>query len=146
MLKYVCRIVSFYPDVVIGRPGARCDALEAQDLIVSIPGARRCYQRTGLVNLGCRIYVHNLRDCAKMDEMLKASDWLLRLQFVVRHTRLIERLTQDSSSVIPHYSTPRASSVTLPTPCLLHSALHLTHRALHLTPRASARRNKRLLW
>ena len=76
----------FYPDVVIGRPGARCDALEAQDLIVSIPGARRCYQRTGLVNLGCRIYVHNLRDCAKMNEMLKASDWLLRPQFVVRHT------------------------------------------------------------
>ena len=69
----------FYPDVVIGRPGARCDALEAQNMIVCIPGARRCYQRTGLVNLGCRIYVHNLRDCAKMDEMLKASDWLLRL-------------------------------------------------------------------
>ena len=60
----------FYPDVVIGRPGARCDALEAQNMIVCIPGARRCYQRTGLVNLGCRIYVHNLRDCAKMNEML----------------------------------------------------------------------------
>ena len=30
----------FYPDVVIGRPGARCDALEAQNMIVCIPGAR----------------------------------------------------------------------------------------------------------
>ena len=30
----------FYPDVVIGRPGARCDALEAQSMIVCIPGAR----------------------------------------------------------------------------------------------------------
>lgn len=76
----------FYPDVVIGRPGARCDALEAQNMIVCIPGARRCYQRTGLVNLGYKILVRNLRDCAKMDEMLKASDWLLRPQFVVRHT------------------------------------------------------------
>ena len=59
----------FYPDVVIGRPGARCDALEAQNMIVCIPGARRCYQRTGRADLGCGIYVHNLRDCAKMDEM-----------------------------------------------------------------------------
>ena len=65
----------FYPDVVIGRPGARCDALEAQNhltvlyMIVCIPGARRCYQRTGRADLGCKIYVHNLRDCAKMDEM-----------------------------------------------------------------------------
>ena len=126
----------FYPDVVIGRPGARCDALEAQDLIVSIPGARRCYQRTGLVNLGCRIYVHNLRDCAKMDEMLKASDWLLHPQFVVRHTRLIERLTQDSSSVIPHYSTPRASSVGPYN--LTHRALHLERRPSYFTPRAWA--------
>ena len=31
----------FYPDVVIGRPGARCDALEAHNMIVCIPGARR---------------------------------------------------------------------------------------------------------
>ena len=62
----------FYPDVVIGRPGARCDALEARYLIVCIPGARRCYQRAWRVDLGCWIYVHNLRDCAKMDEMLRA--------------------------------------------------------------------------
>ena len=61
----------FYQDVVIGCLGARCDALEAQNMIVCIPGARRCYQRTGRVDLGCKIYVHNLRDCAKMDEMLR---------------------------------------------------------------------------
>ena len=103
----------FYQDVVIGRPGARCDALEAQNMIVCIPGARGCYQRTGRVDLSCKIYVHNLRDCAKMGEMLKAS-----------------RLTQDSSSVTLH-----ASSVPLPT------SLH-PHRALHSLPRASARRSQ----
>ena len=64
----------FYPDVVIGRPGARCDALEAQNMIVCIPGARRCYQRTGRVDLGCKIYVHNLRGCAKMDEMCEMCE------------------------------------------------------------------------
>ena len=124
----------FHQDVVIGRPGARCDALEAQNMIVSIPGARRCYQRTWRVDLGCKIYVHNLRDCAKMDEMLKASDWLLRPQFVVRHT----------STLSTSHSLHRASHYPL-------SASHKTHRAsacttphlglYNLTPRASARRN-----
>ena len=114
----------FYPDVVIGRPGARCDALEAQSMIVSIPGARRCYQRTWRVDLGCKIYVHNLRDCAKMDEMLKASDWLLRPQFVVRHTS-----TLSTSSV-----TPRASALLFHTSSV--GQYNLTPR--HYPPRAWA--------
>ena len=76
----------FYPDVVIGRPGARCDALEARYLIVCIPGARRCYQRTGRADLGYGIYVHNLRDCAKMDEMLRALLFAPHTSHLTPHT------------------------------------------------------------
>ena len=107
----------FYPDVVIGRPGARCDALEAQNMIVCIPGARRCYQRAWRVDLGCWIYVHNLRDCAKMDEMLRALLFTLSTSHLISITPYLSPITYHLS---PH------------TPC-------------H-TLRASARRNKRLLW
>lgn len=98
----------FYPDVVIGRPGARCDALEAQNMIVCIPGARRCYQRAWRVDLGCWIYVHNLRDCAKMDEMLRA------LLFA------------------PPYFTPHTSHLTLPRASARRSQFHMP-RAPHTT-------------
>ena len=87
----------FYPDVVIGRPGARCDALEAQNMIVCIPGARRCYQRTGLVNLGYKILVRNLRDCAKMGLTLTAS-------YSVPHTQLFTLSTSSVSPPISHFA------------------------------------------
>ena len=86
----------FYQDVVIGRPGARCDALEARRLIVCIPGARRCYQRTRLVNLGCKICVHNLRDCAKMGEMRWTYDCLLHTIHSLLHA---SHVTTPTSSV-----------------------------------------------
>lgn len=97
----------FYPDVVIGRPGARCDALEAQNMIVCIPGARRCYQRSGLVNLGYKILVRNLRDCAKMGLTLPAS-------YSVPHTQLFTLSTSSVGPPISHFApstshlTPRA--------------------------------------
>ena len=109
----------FYPDVVIGRPGARCDALEARYLIVCIPGARRCYQRTGRADLGCWIYVHNLRGCAKMGEMLRALLFAPHTSHLTPHTS--------------HYLERRP--VAIP-----------TSSASHYPLRASARRNKRLLW
>ena len=101
----------FYPDVVIGRPGARCDALEAQNMIVCIPGARRCYQRTWRADLGCWIYVHNLRDCAKMDEMLRALLFAPHTSHLTPHT---------TSSVGPSLTIPHASSAS-------HSLPHTTH-------------------
>ena len=106
----------FYPDVVIGRPGARCDALEAQNMIVCIPGARRCYQRTGRVDLGCWIYVHNLRDCAKMDEMLRALLFAPHTSHLTPHT---SHLTLPRASARrSQFHTPRAPHthcLTLPT-------------------------------
>ena len=96
----------FYPDVVIGRPGARCDALEAQNMIVCIPGARRCYQRAGRVDLGCWIYVHNLRGCAKMDEMVRASHFTLHTPYFTPHT---SHLTPHTSHLTPPHSLYRTS-------------------------------------
>ena len=125
----------FYPDVVIGRPGARCDALEAQNMIVYIPGARRCYQRTGRVDLGCWIYVHNLRDCAKMGEMVRGF-----ALHSMSHTSSVAPITYYLSPItssVAHSSTPITSSV---------GPSHTIPRTLHPLPRASARRNKRLLW
>lgn len=118
----------FYPDVVIGRPGARCDALEAQNMIVCIPGARRCYQRTGLVNLGYKILVRNLRDCAKMGLTLTAS-------YSVPHTQLFTLSTSthlfNTSHIAPISHLERG-------PIQPHTS--------RFAPRAWARRNKRLLW
>ena len=121
----------FYPDVVIGRPGARCDALEAQNMIVCIPGARRCYQRAWRVDLGCKIYVHNLRGCAKMGEMLRTSDCLPCSSHP--HT---SHLTPHTSHLTPHTTSSVGPSLTIP-----HAS-----SASHYPLRASARRNKRLLW
>ena len=144
----------FYPDVVIGRPGARCDALEAQNMIVCIPGARRCYQRTGRVDLGCWIYVHNLRDCAKMGEMVRGF-----ALHSMSHTSSVAPITYHLSPItssVAHSSTPITSSVgpSHTIPRTLHltphassvSPSHTIPRTLHPLPRASARRNKRLLW
>ena len=114
----------FYPDVVIGRPGARCDALEAQNMIVCIPGARRCYQRAWRVDLGCGIYVHNLRDCAKMGEMLRALLFALHTSQYPLHTPCLVSITYHLSPRAPcltpitSHSLPHTSSVTPHTPCL----------------------------
>ena len=134
----------FYPDVVIGRPGAGCDALEAQNMIVCIPGARRCYQRAWRVDLGCWIYVHNLRDCAKMDEMLRALLFAPHTSHLTPHTstlpisHVISQAANLERRPVAHNST-RLERLTLPT-----SSVTLT--ASHYPLRASARRNKRLLW
>ena len=121
----------FYPDVVIGRPGARCDALEAQNMIVCIPGARRCYQRAGRADLGCKIYVHNLRGCAKMDEMLRALLFAPHTSHLTPHT---PHLTLPASylSPITSRSMPHTYHLTLP-------ASHLERHTSHSLPRASAR-------
>ena len=117
----------FYPDVVIGRPGARCDALEAQNMIVCIPGARRCYQRAWRVDLGCWIYVHNLRDCAKMDEMLRAL-------LFAPHT---SHLTPITSHSLPHtsHSILHTYHLTPITSYLSPITSHLTLHASHLERR-----------
>ena len=143
----------FYQDVVIGRPGARCDALEAQNMIVCIPGARRCYQRTRLVNLGCKIYVHNLRGCAKMGEMLRTYDCLLCSSHVTLPTSHkthrashLERRTHCLTLTASH-SPPHTHCLERHTHCLTLTASHLerltlpTSSASHYPLRASARRN-----
>ena len=102
-------------------------------MIVCIPGARRCYQRAWRVDLGCWIYVHNLRDCAKMGEMLRALLFAPHTSHLTPHTsHYLERRP------VAHNST-RLERLTLPT-----SSVTLT--ASHYPLRASARRNKRLLW
>lgn len=140
----------FYPDVVIGRPGARCDALEARYLIVCIPGARRCYQRTGRADLGCWIYVHNLRDCAKMGEMLRALLFALHTSHLTPHTshltlpRASARRSQFHAPRAPHttHFECHTHCLTLPTSSVGPSRQVLTASHLERRPR----RNKRLLW
>ena len=99
-------------------------------MIVCIPGARRCYQRAWRVDLGCWIYVHNLRDCAKMDEMFRALLFAPHTSHLTPHT---SHLTLHISHVISQ--TANLERLTLPT-----SSVTLT--ASHYPLRASARRAK----
>ena len=87
-------------------------------MIVCIPGARRCYQRAWRVDLGCWIYVHNLRDCAKMDEMLRALLFAPHTSHLTPHT---------TSSVGPSLTIPHASSASHYPLRVSHSLPHTTH-------------------
>lgn len=106
----------FYPDVVIGRPGARCDALEAQNMIV-------CIQEHGGVIKEPDSWISAIRSWYAICEtaLRWASLWLLRTLY----------LTLSSS----HYP-PRPTYLTLHTSRLFHTSsvgpYNLTHRALHL--------------
>ena len=98
-------------------------------MIVCIPGARRCYQRAWRVDLGCWIYVHNLRDCAKMDEMLRALLFAPHTSHLTPHTSHLHTPYLERRPVSPSLTIPHAS----------HSLPHtLARRAKCLPPHTSS--------